>query len=83
MSWTLYILRCADDTLYTGITNDLAKRLSQHESGKGAKYLRGRTPFTLAYQEPHPTKSAALKKELYIKGLSRGAKLALLLTETR
>ena len=82
MSWTLYILRCADDTLYTGITNNLDKRLSQHESGKGAKYVRGRTPFTLTYQEQHLTKSAALKRELYIKSLSRDAKLTLILTQT-
>lgn len=79
--WTVYILRCADDTLYTGITNDLENRLAMHESGKGAKYLRGRTPFTLAYTEGYPTKSAALKRELQIKGLRRDAKCALCLTE--
>ncbi len=78
MTWTLYILRCADDTLYTGITNDLENRLAMHESGKGAKYLRGRTPFTLAYTETHPDKSAALKREIEIKTLNRPAKLALL-----
>lgn len=81
MSWTLYILRCADDTLYTGITNNLEKRLAQHESGKGAKYVRGRTPFTLAYREEHLTKSAALKKEIYIKSLSRADKQRIVLTE--
>ncbi len=80
--WTVYILRCADDTLYTGITNDLAHRLAMHESGKGAKYLRGRTPLTLTYTEGHPTKSDALKRELQIKGLSRIEKLELCLTET-
>ena len=78
MIWTVYILRCADDTLYTGITNDLKNRLAMHESGKGAKYLRGRTPFTLAYTETHPDKSAALKREIEIKTLDRPAKLALL-----
>lgn len=78
--WIVYILRCADDTLYTGITNDLPKRLAMHSSGKGAKYVRGRTPFTLAYQETHLSKSAALKKELFIKSLSREAKLRLLIT---
>ena len=77
MTWTLYILRCADDTLYTGITNDLENRLAMHESGKGAKYLRGRTPFTLAYTETHPDKSTALKRELQIKALSRHEKQAL------
>ena len=78
MIWTVYILRCADDTLYTGITNDLENRLAMHESGKGAKYLRGRTPFTLAYTETHPDKGAALKREIEIKTLDRPAKLALL-----
>jgi putative endonuclease len=82
MTWTVYILRCADDTLYTGITNDLEHRLAMHESGKGAKYLRGRTPFTLSYTEGHETKSDALKRELQIKGLSRSQKLGLCVTET-
>lgn len=83
MDWTVYILRCADDTLYTGITNDLPNRLAAHESGKGAKYLRGRTPFTLVYTETHPGKSEALKRELKIKGLSRSGKLDLCLTSNR
>lgn len=83
MDWTVYILRCADDTLYTGITNDLPNRLAAHESGKGAKYLRGRTPFTLVYTETHPGKSEALKRELKIKDLSRSDKLNLCLTSNR
>lgn len=83
MDWIVYILRCADDTLYTGITNDLPNRLAAHESGKGAKYLRGRTPFTLVYTEAHPGKSEALKRELKIKGLSRSDKLNLCLTSNR
>lgn len=76
------MLRCADDTLYTGITNDLPRRLAQHESGKGAKYLRGRTPLTLVYQEHLPDKSSALKREIEIKGLDRNSKHRLCLTET-
>jgi len=80
MTWTLYILRCADDTLYTGITNDLENRIATHESGKGAKYLRGRAPFTVVYTESHLTKSAALKREIEIKGLGRNSKLALCVT---
>lgn len=83
MDWTVYILRCADDTLYTGITNDLPNRLAAHESGKGAKYLRGRTPFSLVYTETHPGKSEALKRELKIKDLSRSDKLNLCLTSNR
>ena len=54
MSWTVYILSCADGTLYTGITNDLPRRLAQHEAGRGAKYTRGRGPFSLLYAEPQP-----------------------------
>lgn len=78
MTWTLYILRCADDTLYTGITNDLENRITTHESGKGAKYLRGRGPFTVAYTEPHENRSAASKREREIKALARAEKLALM-----
>lgn len=82
MTWIVYILRCADDTLYTGITNDLPRRLSQHESGTGAKYLRGRTPLVLVYQETLPDKSSALRREMEIKGLDRASKIALCVTET-
>lgn len=81
MTWTLYILRCADDTLYTGITNDLKNRIATHESGKGAKYLRGRGPFAISYTEPHLTKSAALKREIEIKSLDRSEKLKLCITK--
>ncbi len=77
MSWVCYLLRCADDTLYCGITNDLDKRLAAHNAGEGAKYTRGRTPMQLVYVEPCADKSAALKRELQIKRLSRSEKLAL------
>ncbi|MCB9991969.1 MAG: GIY-YIG nuclease family protein [Rhodospirillales bacterium] len=75
--WTVYILRCADDTLYTGITTDLAQRLEKHADGSGAKYTRGRGPFAVLYTETCPTKGAALKRELEIKALDRTEKLAL------
>jgi len=74
----LYILSCADGTLYTGITNNLPRRLAQHEAGKGAKYTRGRSPLTLVYVAPCASKSAALKEECRVKGLSRAGKLALI-----
>jgi putative endonuclease len=77
VGWICYLLRCADDTLYCGITNDLDKRLGAHNSGEGAKYTRGRTPVTLVYQETCADKSAALKREIQIKRLSREKKLAL------
>lgn len=75
--WVCYLLQCADDTLYCGITNDLAKRLAAHNAGEGAKYTRGRTPVKLLYCEPCADKSAALKREMGIKALSRAEKLAL------
>lgn len=76
--WTVYILRCGDGTLYTGITNDLENRLDMHRSGKGAKYTRGRGPLELVYTEECDSKSNALKRELAIKTLSRAQKLKLL-----
>ena len=78
MIWVLYILSCADGTLYTGTTNNLPRRLAQHETGKGAKYTRGRAPTTLVYLSPCASKSAALKEEHRVKGLSRAGKLALI-----
>ena len=69
--WYLYILRCKDNTLYTGITTDVARRLEAHRSGKGAKYSRGRCPLELVYQETCGTHSDALKRELEIKAMSR------------
>ena len=72
--WYLYILRCRDGTLYTGITTDVEKRLEAHRSGKGAKYTRGRTPLELVYRETCGSHSAALKRELEVKALSRAEK---------
>ena len=74
----VYILRCADGTLYCGWTNDLAALLDAHNSGKGAKYTRGRSPLELKYREACGTHSDALKRELEIKHLSREEKLALI-----
>ena len=77
MSWTVYILECADTTLYTGITNDLDKRLASHDRGTGAKYTRGRGPHKVVYTEWHRTKGRALKREAEIKSLNRTQKLEL------
>ena len=74
MSWVCYLLRCADDTLYCGITNDLDKRIAAHNAGEGAKYTRGRAPLTLVYQEACVDKSSALKRECEIKSFSRTRK---------
>ena len=78
-TWKLYILRCGDGSLYTGITTDVDKRLEAHRAGKGAKYTRGRGPLELVYREDCGDHSAALRRELEIKGLSREEKLALIL----
>ena len=72
--WKLYMLRCGDGTLYTGITTDVKKRLEAHRTGKGAKYTRGRGPLELVYREECGDHSAALKRELEIKKLSRDEK---------
>ena len=74
ITWKLYILRCGDGTLYTGITTDVEKRLEAHRSGKGAKYTRGRGPLELVYSEECGDHSAALKRELEIKALTREEK---------
>jgi putative endonuclease len=80
--WYLYILRCRDNTLYTGITTDVEKRLEAHRSGKGAKYTRGRGPLELVYTEECGTHSQALKREAEVKNLSRAEKLCLLQNST-
>lgn len=76
--WTVYILECGDGTLYTGITDDLERRLKAHAEGRGAKYTRGRAPLKLRYREEAEDKSAALKREYAIKRLRRCEKLALI-----
>lgn len=76
--WYLYILRCKDNTLYTGITTDVEKRLEAHRSGKGAKYTRGRGPLRLVYQETCGSHSEALKREVEVKKLTRAEKLELI-----
>ena len=70
-TWTLYILKCNDDSLYTGITNNLEKRVSDHEAGIGAKYTRGRGPFEIVYQEKLEDRSSASKREFAVKKLSK------------
>lgn len=76
--WLVYILRCSDGSLYTGITNDLPKRLKAHNAGRASRYTRSRLPVALAYNEPQKSKSAALKREAAIKKLRRAEKDRLL-----
>lgn len=77
MTAYVYILRCKDGSLYTGWTDNLEHRLKMHQSGKGAKYTKGRGPLELVYSEQLADKSAALKREYAIKRLSRTDKLKL------
>lgn len=76
--WQLYLLRCGDGTLYTGIALDAKKRLLMHQQGKGAKYTRGRGPLELVYTEVCPTHSDALKRELEVKAMTKEEKEALI-----
>ena len=77
-TWKLYILQCCDGSLYTGITTDVEKRFAAHNSGKGAKYTRGRRPLQLVYKEECGDHSTALKRELEIKKLTREEKLKMI-----
>ncbi len=76
--WQVYIVQCADDTLYTGVTNHLDQRLENHNSGKGAKYTRVRLPVKLVYAEVCKNRSAASQREWAIKQFSRLDKLKLI-----
>jgi putative endonuclease len=67
----VYVLRCADDTLYTGYTTDVERRVAEHDAGEGAKYTRGRTPVELVHTESFGSRSAALSREAAIKSSSR------------
>lgn len=77
-AWYVYILQCADGTLYTGITNDLNRRLKAHNAGTASKYTRVRRPVVIVYQEVTDTKGNALRRELQIKSMSRQQKMDLL-----
>ena len=76
--WWVYILRCGDGTLYTGVAADLDKRLDAHRRGVAAKYTRSRLPVALAYEERQPDRSSAQKREAALRRLGRAGKLALL-----
>ncbi|MBM3250375.1 MAG: GIY-YIG nuclease family protein [Candidatus Omnitrophica bacterium] len=78
MPWFLYIVRCSDETLYTGITTDIDRRIKEHNNQKGAFYTKNKTPVKLVYQEPVENRSSALKRERAIKSLTRLEKLELI-----
>jgi putative endonuclease len=83
VSWFCYLLRCADGTLYCGITNDLEKRLAAHNAGTASKYTRVRVPVEMVFAEEWEDRSAASKRETEIKGLKRADKLALIKAAAR
>jgi len=74
MSWYVYMVRCRDNSLYTGYTDDPDRRLAVHNAGKGAKYTKSRRPVQLVYREECPDKSTALKREYAIKRLTKAEK---------
>ena len=74
----VYIIKCSDNTLYTGYTTDLKRRIKEHNEGEGAKYTRGRTPVELVYYEKKSSKSSAMKREYEIKQLKRKEKFELI-----
>ena len=78
MAWTVYMLECSDNSLYTGITVDLERRLEEHSKGKGAKYTKHRGPFSVVFTEFQETKGQALKREAAIKSMKRKEKLGLI-----
>ena len=73
-NWFLYILKCSDGTLYTGITNDISRRISQHNNGSASRYTRSRRPVQCLYYEPCHSRSHALKRELAVKSLPKKEK---------
>lgn len=76
--YTVYIIQCADNSLYTGIARDLEKRLTDHKIGKGSKYVRARLPLNLVHAESHPNRSIASKREIQIKNMTRKEKIKLI-----
>ncbi|MDD5633715.1 MAG: GIY-YIG nuclease family protein [Candidatus Omnitrophica bacterium] len=75
--WHVYIIQCKDDKLYTGITNNLERRISEHNSGRGARFTRCRIPVKLVFFEQQSDRSTALRKEIELKKLKRSEKLSL------
>lgn len=77
-TWFVYMVRCADASLYTGIAKDVNRRCRQHNAGSASRYTRSRLPVKVVYQEPQPSRSSALKREAAIKAMTRKEKLAMI-----
>jgi predicted GIY-YIG superfamily endonuclease len=82
-TWFVYLLRCADGSLYTGIAKDVIRRCEQHNAGTASRYTRSRLPVSVVYQEAQVTRSLALKREMAIKSMSRQEKEALITNRHR
>ena len=81
MAWHVYIIECSDGTLYTGITNDLDRRITAHNDGRGAKYTKSRRPVHLRYNEPAVDRKNASQREYAIKSLRKAEKMRLITPE--
>ena len=81
MAWHVYIIECSDGTLYTGITNDLERRITAHNDGRGAKYTKSRRPVRLRYSEPAADRKNASQREYAIKSLRKAEKMRLITPE--
>lgn len=81
--WFVYIIKCSDDTLYTGITTDVERRYAEHNNQQGAKYFRGRKPVKIVFQEAGYTRSTASKREIEIKKLSKANKIRLIQSKSK
>ena len=82
-AWFVYLLRCSDGSLYTGITKEVKRRTEQHNAGTASRYTRSRLPVQLEYQEPHATRSSALKREAEVKAMARLEKESLITRPSR
>jgi len=76
--WFVYVVRCADNSLYTGIAKDVSRRCQQHNAGTASRYTRSRRPVKLVYEEARPSQTSALKREAAIKAMTRRGKLAMI-----
>ena len=81
MAWHVYIIECSDGSLYTGITNDLDRRITAHNDGRGAKYTKSRRPVRLRYSEPAADRKNASRREYAIKSLRKAEKMRLITPE--
>jgi len=83
MKWSVYVIRCSDNSLYTGIATDIDRRFRQHSEGKGAKYFRARAPLQVVYREENHSRSSAAAREYLIKSMNRAEKELMVLSDLK